>query len=62
MYWICDVRWFPSVVVIVTYAKAQTLGLEWVIGRGLQLLLESGFTDSPVTHESQDFEPPKVYH
>ena len=35
-----------SMVVICDICEVQTLGLEWVIGRGPQSILESGFTDS----------------
>ena len=59
MYWICDVRWFPSMGCDCDICKAQTVALEWVIGRGPQWLLESRSQTPQFTHESQDLSRPK---
>jgi hypothetical protein len=51
MYWFCDGRWFPSMGCDCDICEAQTVGLEWVIGRGPQWLLESG-SQTPKSHMS----------
>lgn len=60
----CDVRWsrFQAWVVIVTYTKAQTVGLEWVNWPLLRLRYWKVDHRSQITHESQDFwSCPKFY-